>query len=160
MKKDHKISFATRKVLGFLVAKGLLRSNFPPNGTAKLTIKDFLKAAEEIEPRVLAVLPAAIIHFPKAFTDAPNFPEPITKIIDAIVKGEKSGPNLFHVQFEELKRWANAKLIDKRTKPIGKRKARKTYRFDPEVVSKLKTTSTKKRVTETALLEELVREYL
>ena len=160
MKEDQKLTFQTKNVLGFLVAKGLLRSNFPPNGAAKVTVNDFLRAAEELEPRVLAVLPAAIIHFPKAFTDRANFPAPLPQIIENILKGEREGPDLFHVPFQELKRWANAKLADKRTKPAFLRKARKTYRFAPEVVMKLETTSANRSVTETALLEELVREYL
>ena len=149
-----------KKVLGFLVAKGLLIGDFPANGSVKLTVKDFLHTAEEVEPRVLAVLPAALIHFPKAFSDRNRLPRELDSIIEAILSDADKGPNLFHVSFTELKRWANSTLKDKRTKPVKERKTRKTYRFSPEVVAKVEKGAVKKNVTETALLENLVREYL
>jgi hypothetical protein len=109
---------------------------------------------------VLAVLPAALIHFPRAFLDRETLPQQIKIIIQAIADDLDDGPDLFHVSYGELKRWANSKLKDKRTKPAKERKTRKTYRFSPDVVAKVEKVSTQKKVTETALLEKLVREYL
>ncbi len=146
-----------KKVLGFLVAKGLLVGDFPANGSVKLTVKDFLRTAEDVEPRVLAVLPAALIHFPKAFSDRNRLPKELSLVIDAIIRDADRGPNLFHVPFTELKRWANSTLKDKRTKPVKERKSRKTYRFSPEVVAKVEKISAQRNLTETAFLENLVR---
>jgi DNA-binding PadR family transcriptional regulator len=152
----------SRNVLVFLTSKGLLRGREEVRGrrAVKLTVKDFLHTAETVEPRVLAVLPAALIHFPRAFLDRETLPQQIKIIIQAIADDLDDGPDLFHVSYGELKRWANSKLKDKRTKPAKERKTRKTYRFSPDVVAKVEKVSTQKKVTETALLEKLVREYL
>lgn len=152
---------AARKVLGFLIAKGLLFSpHIAPNASVKLTVDDFILTAEQVEPRVLAVLPAAIIHFPKTFLDRDNFPQKILDILEAIRADRENGPSLAHVPYEELKRWANAKLSDKRTKPLKELRIRKTYRFHPRVVASLESAASAQGRSETELIEELIFQHI
>ena len=106
------ISDKDKNVLGFVVAKGLLRGDFSADYTEAFTVNDFLSTAEQVEPRVLAVLPAALIHFPEAFLDRDSLPELLNLIIKAILRDNEDGPDLFHVPFSELKRWANLTLKD------------------------------------------------
>lgn len=154
---DRKYSYTARKVLGFLVAKGLLRSpNFEPCGSAKLTVTDFILTAQEIEPRVLAVLPAALIHFPATFLDRFKLPTQLQEILNRIAKDMMEGPEFYGVSFNEMKRWANANLKDKRAKPLAQRKVRKTYRFSPEVTQRLKEEAKRRAMTETDIIESLV----
>jgi hypothetical protein len=151
------MNYEAKKVLGFLVAKGLLISpQFPPCGTAKLTVDDFVKTANDIEPRVLAVLPAAIIHFPKSFLDRRHLPPEVQAVVDAILAGNSSGPELLGVPYEEMNRWAHAKLKDARARPLAKRRVRKTYRLQPEIVASLKKLAKQAKTTETAIIEQLI----
>ena len=151
------MNYKAKKVLGFLVAKGLLISqDFPPCGTAKLTVDDFVETANNIEPRVLAVLPAAIIHFPKSFLDHLQLPQEVQAVVDAILAGHKTGPDLLGVPYAEMNRWANAKLKDARARPLALRRVRKTYRFQPKIVANLKKLAKQSKTTETAIIEQLV----
>lgn len=151
------LSYKAKKVLGFLVAKGLLISpQFPPCGAVKLTVDDFIATANEIEPRVLAVLPAAIIHFPKSFLDYGRLPREVKDVIDSILAGSKTGPELLGVPYEEMNRWAHAKLKDARARPLNVRRVRKTYRFQPKIAANLRKLARKEKTTETAIIEQLI----
>jgi hypothetical protein len=151
------LSYKAKKVLGFLVAKGLLISpNFTPCGTAKLTVDDFVETANEVEPRVLAVLPAAIIHFPRSFLDYRRLPKEVKDVIDAILAGNKTGPELLGIPYDEMNRWAHAKLKDARARPLNVRRIRKTYRFRPQIAARLRKLARKAKTTETAIIEKLV----
>ena len=75
----------TNRILGFLVAKGLLIApGVKPYPTVKLTIPDVLEAAELDEPRILEVLPAALLSFPKSFLHFEALPEELQVIIQHI----------------------------------------------------------------------------
>lgn len=151
------ISYKAKQVLGFLVAKGLLiSSQFPPCGAAKLTVDDFVETANDVEPRVLAVLPAAIIHFPKSFLDYGRLPSEVKDVIDSILAGSETGPELLGVPYEEMNRWAHAKLKDARARPLNVRRIRKTYRFRPRIAATLKELARNAKTTETAIIEQLV----
>lgn len=153
-----RLSYRAKKVLGFLVAKGLLHSPFALSkmGNVKLTVEDFLYTASEIEPRVMAVLPAAILHFPKTFLDRDRFPEKLVEILQNIKAGKTEGPSLADVPYEELRRWALARVSDGRTKPLRQRRIRKDFRFRPHISRALEKAARERRVTETFLIEELV----
>ena len=77
-----------QKVLGFLQAKGLLLvQNMKPRHFEKIPVLDALWVAEHIEPRVLEVLPAALLHYPRTFL----FPEQLTDELKKSIKKMKKG---------------------------------------------------------------------
>ncbi len=71
------------KTMGFLKAKGLLDTTLPihPWPRARIDIADALWAAKYVEPRILEVLPAAILHFPKNFVGIERAPEKLKIIL-------------------------------------------------------------------------------
>lgn len=154
----ERLSYRAKKVLGFLVAKGLLRSPLllPKMGNVKLTVEDFLYTASEVEPRVMAVLPAAILHFPKTFLDRDRLPTKLVEILQNIRTGKTEGPSLADVPYEELRRWALARVSDRRTKPLRERRIRKDFRFRPQILRALKKAARERAVTETFLIEEIL----
>lgn len=131
-----------------------------PAGGVKLTIGDCLLVAEEVEPRILAVLPAALIHFPRSFLDYHEMPKVLRAIIDAILAGKEDGPGLGMIEFVELRRWAYASLKDGRAKPLAERKVRRTYRLKPRVAELLAEKASAGHTTETAIIESLVESTL
>lgn len=146
-----------RKVLGFFVAKGLLIApDIKAAGSVKLSVEDILWVAENVEPRVLSVLPAAVIHFPATFLDLEALPKKLKDIIEAIKEGKARGPSLPGFPYAEFRRWAYFTLKDKRCRPLGEKKVRKTYRFKPDVVEALEEAARNERTTETAIIERLV----
>ena len=95
------------RVLGFFCAKRLLLSNVPPHWDGQpLTVSDVIKVGREIEPRVLAVLPAAIILYPESFRG--EMPADLAAVLDHIKRGVLHGPEFGGVKYEEMKRWADA----------------------------------------------------
>ena len=153
------LNYRARKVLGFFVAKGLLiLPDVAPGGTVKLNISDVLWVAENIEPRVLSVLPAAIIHFPRSFLDPEKIPHKLKAVIAAIKSGAEDGPDLPGFPFTEFRRWAYFTLKDKRSRPLGEQKVRKTYRFKPDVVKTLEQRARMENISETALIESLIEQ--
>jgi hypothetical protein len=147
----------TNRILGFLVAKGLLIApGVKPYPTVKLTIPDVLEAAELDEPRILEVLPAALLSFPKSFLHFEALPEELQVIIQHIKAGKLVGPDYRGIRYKDMKRWANMKLPDGRTKRVSEKKIGKNYRFSPETVHKLKQLREAKPATETEIIENLI----
>ena len=62
--QEHTQDRRFRESMGFLVAKGFLKTNFPvpllPN--KRLRLEDVLWAGTHVEPRILEVLPAAVLR--------------------------------------------------------------------------------------------------
>jgi hypothetical protein len=150
------------KILGFFVGKGLLVDpKVAPYSSAILDLKHVLEAAEEIEPRILEVLPAALLHFPRAFRNKKALPEDLVNLIEGIRRGEERKISYKGIRYQDMKRWADRQLKDKRTKPISEMKIRRAYRFHPETVKFLRELSIVKQSSDTEILESLVeRAYL
>ena len=84
------------KTMGFLVAKNLLKTNredIQPRARVKLAIKDVLWAGNNVEPRILEVLPAALIHFPKTFKGLDQLPKELSSIVEQIRRQQTDGPD-------------------------------------------------------------------
>lgn len=122
----------------------------------KLDVADVLWVADQIEPRVLEVLPAALIHFPKTFIRVENLPEELKQIVRAMKKGESSSSNFDGIAYKEMKRWADLQLVDRRTKPLSKKRQSRNYRFMPETLERLKKIAKNLGKTETTVIEELI----
>lgn len=129
-----------RRVMGFLVAKGLLKTNEKivrlPN--ARLLAKDALWAATKCEPRILEVLPAALLRFPRHFEQINQLPTELLKIVEQI-KNDEDGADYQGIEFKKMKRWVSFALPDGRVKPLNERKILMPFRLKPTNIHKLET---------------------
>lgn len=149
--------YDTRQVLGFFISKGLLIApGIDPAPTAKLRIETVVDIGLKVEPRVLEVLPAAILHFPRSFINLDKMPDKLKMVVEAIRKDQKSGPTLGGIKYQAMKRWANKKLKDGRAVPEEHRRIMRSYRFSRAALSRLKQRSKELGRTETEILEELI----
>ena len=148
----------TRRVLGFLIGKGLLWTNRkldPFHG--KIPIEDALWVAENAEPRVYEVLPAAMVHFPKTFIGKRAIPAELRELLRDIAKGR--APKLAEwkgIPAKNMMRWANRSLKDKRTKPIEKLKINKTFRLSQGTVEKMQDLARARGSSVAGFLEKLI----
>lgn len=144
-------------VMGFLVAKGLLiSSDCKPKGSAKLFSHEVMRVAEEYEPRVLEVLPAAIIHFPRSFRDKEKFPPQLFEVVNRIKKGSLRGPNFNGIRYSQMRRWAEITLADKRARPLRDQRKLISFRLKPSQINRLKIVAKEKGQSATGVLQELL----
>lgn len=151
------------KTIRFLEGKGLLKTNLnlKPLKTGRVDINDALWAGENVEPRILEVIPAAILHFPKTFVGEEDAPKKFIKILEDIRKNKKDGADYEGIPFEKLKFWANQKLTDGRTKPENQKGILTSFRLKPSVLKTLETAvDSGKFKDKTEALEFLVEKNL
>jgi hypothetical protein len=146
--------------MGLLVAKGLLRTNMPialcPN--KRLRIDDAIWAGQHVEPRILEVLPAAVLRLGRHFDlDADKHAE-LARTVARLRAREAQGEAFQGIPYNKLKVWAEIPLPDRRVKPAGEKKVAKTFRLHPRAVERLQEMAREKRTTETAVLESLLTE--
>lgn len=147
----------TEDVFGFLVAKGLLFApNIPLKPLVKLNLKEVIRIGLEIEPRVIEVLPAALLHFPKSFTNLKYLPKKIKLVLDHIKEDKEEGPSLAGIKYEDMRRWANTPLKDSRVVPVNKKRIMKSIRLSPDTLRILKDKAKQAMVSETQYLEKLI----
>lgn len=160
MNKEFKKLFddrRTQKVLGFLIAKGLLLGRHIPNcPNVKIPIEEALWVGNTVEPRVIEVLPAALLHFPKTFIGITKIPQLLKEIIAHIKKHKTEGPNYNGILYRDMKTWAERILPDKRTKPLSEIRINKTYRFNVQVLQKMHKLAKAQKVSITQYLENLI----
>ncbi len=158
MQKNNSL-FLEHRVLGFLVAKGLLFApHVKPLGSAKIKISDAIKVGLTSEPRVLEVLPAALLHFPRSFLGHQDMPDKLKQTLDCIRQGSQSGPSLSGIPYSAMLRWANEQLPDKRTRPESQRKITKAFRLKKSALEKLTKAAQKEQISQSALLEKLLED--
>ncbi len=141
--------------MGFLVAKGLLDANYAllrrPN--RRLLLDDVLWAGQKVEPRIIEVLPAAVLRLGAHFDfDAERFPE-LAAVLDALKRHAPEGPDLLGVPYAKLRVWADFPLPDRRVKPVSEKKIPRTFRLRPDVVASLKERAREAGCSETEFLE-------
>jgi hypothetical protein len=115
-----------------------------------------LKVAENIEPRILELFPAALLRFPKTFLHKEDIPSDLQQVLTALKQNKDHGPAYQWVAYADMKRWANFTLPDRRTKPMRSRRRTKSFRIRPEIASILSERAKQRGVGETELLEELI----
>ena len=147
----------TQKVLGFLIAKGLLiGEDVPVNGSVKLDVEDVLWVGANVEPRVLEVFPAALIHFPRTFMRTAQIPAELADVITAIKAGNPRGPDFRGLRYRDMRKWANKSTSDGRTKPLSEIRINKTFRLSPKAVAALEKRSKQAGLPKTRFLEKLL----
>lgn len=151
-----------QKTIGILKAKGFLQTNLdiPARTGAKVDIEDALWAGRNVEPRILEVLPAAIIHYRANFLGLDNAPKEIQTLLKAIRNNKKTGPDFEGITYKKMKHWANIPLKDKRTKPAKNLKVPKTLRLKLDTISKLQKIIAKGNAKDlTSAVEAAVLKY-
>ena len=145
-------------VMGFLSAKGLLiGADVPPLPSVKVSIADAIWAGTEVEPRILEVLPAALIAFPRSFIGRQHLPPDLARIVAAIRRGWAPETSFGGIQVVKMLEAARRPLRDRRAKAVGQKKVPKTFRLDPEICARLTRLAAARHVSATALLEELIK---
>ena len=122
----------------------------------KLAIADVIWVAENCEPRVWEVLPAALIRFPAAFVGTDKLPAEFLKFVAKIQKGEIPIAEFHGIRGQDMARWANFPLRDRRTKPISQKRVMKAFRLPKSSLKKLKSFAQKNKITETEAIERLL----
>jgi len=146
------------ETMGLLVAKGFLKTNqellLLPN--KRVTIVDAIWAGMNVEPRILEVLPAAVVRLPRHFDlDATKHPE-LYATVEKLKKAEITGGPLWGIPYEKIKAWVHLQLRDGRVKEFGQKKITKTFRLKPDVARRLKEFAKRLGCTETEALERAV----
>jgi hypothetical protein len=144
--------------MALLLAKGLLYTNqkIRPDGRARVDVADAVWAGTEVEPRIIEVLPAAILRFPKNFYNLEALPEALQKIVGQI-KGGETGEDYEGLKFKDMARWAAVPLKDKRGKPVQEKRVPKLFNLKPETVKALREFVARGEFTDmTEAIDELV----
>lgn len=145
------------EAIGFLQSKGYLTGERAlPSPTTALDLSDVLWVAKTLEPRVLEVLPAALLHFPSAFKNSEILPKELAEIVRAIERGETAAGNYRGIRIADMARWAKLAPRDRRVKPIGERRIMKSFRLTPGAIARLKELATETNSTETEVLSRLI----
>jgi hypothetical protein len=146
------------EAMGFLVAKGFLKTNLgmPLLPNKRLRIDDVIWAGQNVEPRILEVLPAAVLRLGKHFDLDPTVHRELAEVVDQLRKRDENGNAFYGMPYEKVRVWTDFPLRDKRVKPLTKRKVVKTFRLDPIAVESLRKIAEQKGCTETEVLETLL----
>lgn len=158
--QELKNSTKYRRVIGLLTSLDLLVSVEPvPKTVSKVELKDVLEIGRKVEPRVLEVLPAALLSSPKSFFHIDEAPEDLQQVVSALEKGEE-GPDFESVPFKKIYEAANRPVKDKRRKRVSERRVSKTFRFSRDIWNALQKQCHASGMDYTAYLESLVHRDL
>jgi hypothetical protein len=146
------------ETMGFLTAKGFLETNYPvprqPN--RRLVLGEVIWAGREVEPRILEVLPAAVLRLGAHFDfDAEKHPE-LACVLTALRNQAVDGPGFCGVPYAKLKFWANFPLPDRRVKTSSEKKISRTFRLRPDVIAKLRAQAKNAGCSDTQFLEKKI----
>jgi hypothetical protein len=150
------------ETMGLLVAKGFLRTNFevPLLPKKRIRVEDAIWAGKNVEPRILEVLPAAILRLARHFELQPEGFADLMVVVGQLRRRERNGDAFFDIPYEKLRQWADFPLRDRRIKTIGTKKVAKTFRLEPAVLDRLKAMAKEQGITETEVVEGLVKSRL
>jgi hypothetical protein len=147
-----------RTTIGFLVAKGFLDTNEAvariPN--QRIKIADAIWAGTHVEPRILEVLPAAILRLPRHFDLSRERHPELIALVEKLRRGETNGPNLWKIPYKKFAYWTSLPLPDRRTKLPNERRIVKTFRLKPESIARLQALCTALGCNATEALETVL----
>ncbi len=145
-----------QKVMGFLVAKGFLHTNekihLRPN--ARIKIEDAVWAGKYVEPRILEVLPAAVMRLQKHFDLNTCEDHELKNAVKKLV--EKKEGQFYGVDLKKIEPWLNLKLKDGRVKKMVDKKIMKSFRLRPETIETLESLKNATGKSEAEIIEKLV----
>jgi hypothetical protein len=108
-----------------------------------------------VEPRILEVLPAAVLSFPRSFLYLDKAPKAFTAVVNALRLGHQ-GPDLGAIPFNKMLEAANRPVKDRRRKVVNDRRLSKTYRFSQMTLRIIAERARQEGITHTHYLERLV----
>ena len=152
-----------KKAMAFLVRKGFLKTNmnFENYYQAKIKIKDLIWAGQNVEPRILEVLPAAAARLPRAFIfDTTKNTIALQKVVIDLNENKAKGADFLKVPYEKIKVWMNLTLNDGRTKIAENKKIMRTFRLKPETIHKIELLKKKNGTSEATVIESLVEKAI
>lgn len=143
------------RTIAFLVGKGFLHANreLPKTPNIRINIEDAIWAGKNVEPRILEVLPAAVMRLEKHFDYNPEVHVELKKIIEKLK--ENTVGDFFGIPTEKIRPWLNIRLKDKRIKSLGEKKVIKTFRLSPVTIERIKDLKRTMKISEADLLEKL-----
>ncbi len=147
------------KVLGFLVAKGFLRTNktLPHGANVCIAIDDAIWVGRHVEPRVLEVLPAAVLRLGKHFDLDPAKHQELALVVNQLRRRCPEGNPFCEIPYNKLKSWSDLPLKDGRVKPTSEKRLMKTFRLKPASAAVLRALAKKRNCTETEILDNLLK---
>lgn len=144
------------KVMGLFCGKGLLIvEGIKPTPKAKVSIQDVLWVADKIEPRIIEVLPAALLHFPKNFLAQKFLPKELREIVKKIEEGE-SGSDYMGIPFQQYLKWAEIPLPDGRVRPLSSKRVSRSFRLTRVAAKLLREKASKMQTSESNYLNEMI----
>lgn len=146
-----------QNVINFFYQKGLLKTYERPRiiRNRKIDINDIFWA-QQFEPRILEVFPAAFIHFESKFKNLKKIPVELQEVINLIKNGEQKGPDFNGIRYTDMKRWCNVELKDRRSTPLKDQRRMVSFKFPDEVLQKLNKLSHNSNLSKTRLIEQLI----
>lgn len=147
------------ETMGFLVAKGFLRTNMevPLLPNKRVRVEDAIWAGQNVEPRILEVLPAAVLRLKKHFEMKPGRYADLDRVLNQLRCREQKGDAFHGIPYDKIRQWADLPLRDGRVKTVTNKKVAKTFRLEPAVLDRLKAMARTRGVTETEVIEELLK---
>ncbi|MCO6431598.1 MAG: hypothetical protein J5J00_12115 [Deltaproteobacteria bacterium] len=136
--------------LGFLVAPGMKQTP-----AAKVDFMDALKVGMELEPRVLEVLPAAVLSYPKTFLHFEKAPQVFRAIVDALRYG-RTGPDFQSISFQRFYEAADRATGSSKRKIVSERKIPRTFRLSASALKALSSRAKMLGIGRTEYLERLI----
>ena len=136
--------------LGFIIAPDI-----KPLPTSKIEFEEALKIGISVEPRVIEVLPAAVLSFPKSFLHLEKAPPIFKEIVQALKKGI-IGPDYQGVKFQKFLEAANRQIKNRKRKPLSERRIPKTFRFTPATVQFIAKRASELNLNQTTYIEKLI----
>ena len=155
-KNRHDLRFLN--TMGFFMAKGFLKSNMliPLRPNTRVRLDDAIWAGQNVEPRILEVLPAAILRLGRHFDLDADKHADLAHTVAQLRGREEHGDSFQGIPYAKLKVWAETRLPDRRVKPTAEKKVPKTFRLHPKTIERLERIAQDNAMTETAALEKLI----
>ena len=153
----HRTDARTTRVLGFLKSKGLLLVDWVvERPSIKFDVVDALWVAEKVEPRVLELLPAVLLHFPRTVINLEKLPQELSEVIKALKAQAAIGPSYHEIPFEKFRKWAEFRPKDKRVVPLSDKKIMRSFRLKRQIAAKLSALAKAQDISEGDLIEQLL----
>lgn len=145
-----------KRVVGVLSGLGfLIAPDVKILSSSKIDLVDAISLGRSVEPRILEVLPAAILSFPASFLHLEKTPEVFQEVIRALKSG-RNGPDFEGITFEKFFEAANRKTKNRKRRIITERRIPKTFRLSHGTIQAITEQSRARQIDRTAYIEMLV----
>ena len=148
-----------KRAIAFLVKKGFLKKNesFLNYYQARNRVADFIWAGQNVEPRILEVLPAAAARLPRAFIFLNSQDETVLlNVINQLKMKFENGDDFMNMPYNKIKIWMNINLLDGRTKKSNEKRVMKTFRLKQLTIEKIRKLKLMHGLSEAEIIDKLI----